>query len=80
METGFLKLLSTRSLTDIAMIKSVLDAGGVRYYIQGENMQYIRPTDEAVLMVAAPDLDAAMELLKPLKFRFHRTSFPRSRD
>ncbi len=75
MDPGFVNLLTTKSLTDIAMIRSVLDAGGVRYFIQGENMLYTRPSDPAVLMVAAPDADAALELLKPLKFRFQRISF-----
>ncbi len=77
MDPGFVNLLTTKSLTDIAMIRSVLDAGGVRYFIQGENMLYTRPSDPAVLMVAAPDVDAALELLKPLKFKFLRISFER---
>jgi len=66
----FVKVLETDSLTDVALIKSVLDSAKVRYYLKGENMKFIRPVDPVLLMVAEADLTKAIELLKPLKLRF----------
>jgi hypothetical protein len=69
-ESRFVKVLETDSLTDIAMIKSVLDGGGIRYYIQGENMKFIRPVDTAHLMVQDEDVKKAVALIKPLKLNY----------
>lgn len=69
-ESRFVKILETGSLTDIALIKSVLDAAGVRYYIQGENMQFIRPVDSAHVMVQDEDVEKAVALIKPLKLNY----------
>lgn len=66
----FVRVLETDSLTDIASIKSTLDAEGVRYYLQGENLKYLRPLDPAVLMVAEEDAHRAIELLSPLKLHY----------
>jgi hypothetical protein len=70
MAKTFVRLLGTNSATDIALIKSVLDAEGVRYFIQGENQSTIRPVDQAVLMVAEDDVTTALDLLRPLKLRY----------
>jgi|WetSurMetagenome_2_1015567.scaffolds.fasta_scaffold498749_1 hypothetical protein len=68
---AFVKILETDSLRDIAMIKSVLDAERVRYFIQGENMKFIRPVvDIAKLMVSEEDAQKVVELLKPLKLNY----------
>lgn len=67
----FVKLLETDSLTDIALIKSALDGGGVHYFLQGENMKFIRPVDPVLLMVAQEDVEKAAELLKALKLSFN---------
>jgi hypothetical protein len=66
--------LEADSIQDIVMIKSVLDAKGIRYFLQGENVQYYRPlfTDPAVLMVAEEDVNRAIELLKILKLEYMR--------
>jgi hypothetical protein len=70
-EPTFIKVLETDSLIDIALIKSVLEGEGVRYFIQGENMAFNRPViDSAVLMVAEGDLQTAVDLLKPLELNF----------
>jgi len=69
-ESTFVKVLVTDSLTDIALIKSVLDAEGVRYFLQGENMMYF--ADPAILMVVEEDVEKAAELLRPLKLKFTR--------
>lgn len=70
MEKTFVKVLETDSLTDIAAIKGVLDAEGVRYFVQGENLRYLRPADPAVLMVVEDDVNTAIELLRPLKLHY----------
>ncbi len=70
-----MRVLETHSLTDVALIKSALDAHDIRYYIQGENMIFIRPLDPAVLMVANEDAKKAFELLEPLKLKYARIIF-----
>jgi hypothetical protein len=74
-EPRFVKVLETGSLTDIAMIKSVLDGGSIRYYIQGENMNLIRPVDSARLMVQDEDVKKAVALIKPLKLNYNAIYF-----
>ncbi len=69
-EPTFVKILETDSLTDIALIKSVLDAEAVEYFVQGENLKFLRPVDHAVVMVAEQDVKRAVEFLKPLKLRY----------
>jgi hypothetical protein len=72
-ESTFVMVLETDSLTDIALIKATLDAEGVRYFIQGENMKYIRPGDQSArLMVRQEDVRKAVDLLKPLNLRYVR--------
>ena len=74
-EQTFVKVLETDSLTDIALIRSALDGQGVRYFLQGENMKFVRPVDPVLLMVAAEDVDKVADLLKPLKLVFSPFKF-----
>jgi hypothetical protein len=74
-ESRIVKVLDTDSLTDIAMIKSVLDGGGIRYYIQGENVRFLRPVDSARLMVQDEDVKKAVALIKPLKLNYNAIYF-----
>jgi hypothetical protein len=69
-ESTFITLLETDSLTDIALIKSVLDAEGVSYFIQGENMRFMQPGVSARLMVQEEDIGKALDLLRPLKLSY----------
>lgn len=56
--TRFVKILETDSLTDIALIRSTLDAKAIRYFIQGENMKSIRPGNQgAILFVFENDVE-----------------------
>jgi hypothetical protein len=71
----FIKVLGTNSLTDIAIIKSVLDAEGIMYFFQGENLLTLRPADPALLMVAENDLEKTIELLRPLKLNYVHSLF-----
>jgi hypothetical protein len=79
-EAPFVKILETDSLTDIALIKSALDSEGVRYFVQGENMKFIRPVDPAVLMVAEEDVQRAVKLLRPLKLSYSGLIFGTTRE
>jgi hypothetical protein len=79
-EAPFVKILETDSLTDIALIKSALDCEGVRYFVQGENMKFIRPVDPAVLMVAEEDVQRAVKLLRPLKLSYSGLIFGTTRE
>lgn len=75
MNQAFVRVLETGSIQDIVLTKSVLEADeGIRYFFQGENVQYYRPlfTDPAVLMVAEEDVKRAIELLKTLKLQYMR--------
>jgi hypothetical protein len=75
-ESTFVMVLETDSLTDIALIKATLNAEGIRYFIQGENMKYIRPGDQSArLMVHQEDVQRAVELLKPLNLRYIQSIF-----
>ncbi len=74
-EPIFVKILETDSITDIVFIKSALDAEDIRYFIQGENMNIIRPVDPAFLMVAEEDAKKAVDLLQPLKLNYSRILF-----
>jgi|GEM_PF-4591320 len=69
-DSKFVKVLETDSLTDIALIKSALDVEDVRYFLQGENMKFIRPVDHVLLMVVEDDVQRVIELLKPLKLNY----------
>ncbi len=69
-EPTFVKILETRSLTDIALIKSTLEGEGIRYFLNGEEMHHIRPLDPVLLMVAQNDAEKAIGLLSPLKLAF----------
>jgi len=71
----FVKILETDSMTDIALIRSVLENQGIEYFIQGENMKHIRNLDPALLMVTQPDAAKAIKLLKPLKLNYTRIVF-----
>ena len=75
-ESKFLKILETDSLSDIALIKSVLDGEGIRYFIQGENLKFLRPWDQpAILMVQDEDAEEAITLLRPLDLKFTHDIF-----
>ncbi len=66
----FVRILETNSKTDIALIKSVLDAGGIPYCLQGENTLHLRPVDPVAVMVADTNVAPAIDLLKPLNLKF----------
>jgi len=69
-ESTFVKILETSSMTDVVLIKSVLDSEDIQYYLQGENTMSVRGGGPVVLMVADIDATKAIEALKPLDLKF----------
>ena len=59
------ELLMTFNQGDIALIKSLLEAEGVVYYLKGENFNLVRPLAEApMFMVREDQLKKAQEVIK----------------
>ena len=69
-DSTYVKVLETDSLSDIALIRGILDAEGIRYFIQGENAKFLQPMGPARLMVAEEDLENATNALKPMKLNY----------
>lgn len=67
----FVPVLSTKSMGDIAIIKSLLDEQGIEYFIQGENMLHVLGSvDMAILNVKEEQADDVKELLKDFEPKF----------
>ena len=65
------EILSTHSQTDIILIKSVLDAEGITYYLQGEYVSpYVMHAIPVRLMVSKEHVARAVEVLKDLDLSF----------
>jgi len=65
--TDYREVLSTYNPFDIAIVKSILDAEGIRYFFQGEQFLYVQPFAlPARLMVETGQAEEAMEILKDL--------------
>ena len=64
-------VLSTFSLGDVAIIKSILDAAGVHYFFKGERfLGLVKPwADPAKLMVKKTQAEEVKSLLKDLKLQ-----------
>ena len=65
---SFVKIYSTPNQGEIAVIKSILDAQGITYYIKGENFGVLYGAANGLssmdVMVADDRRDEAKELLK----------------
>ena len=61
----FIEILSLLGPSDIAVIKSLLDAEGIDYFIQGEFSYY--QTSDVALMVRKDQAEEAKAILKDLK-------------
>jgi hypothetical protein len=63
----YIPLLATYNAGDIALIRSILDAEGIRYHLLGEFFNIVRPlVDPVRLLVDREDLAAAWALLSRL--------------
>jgi hypothetical protein len=73
------EILRTFNPGDVALIRSVLDAEGITYFIKGERFNTIRPlADPAGVMVEVGQADRALEALKALDLSFKAISGRRS--
>ncbi len=76
-QNDLVKLLETDSVTDVALIKSVLEAEGVPHLFQGENIKFIDPfLGPTVLLVPMEYVDTAKDLLGPLQLKYVRMILP----
>jgi hypothetical protein len=75
---NYVHLLSTYNFADIAIIKTVLDGSAIRYYLEGENFNLLRPFVQPVkLYVNHEQAQKAKDLLSDLNFHFLGISLPR---
>ena len=71
-------LLQTQSAGDIAFLKSILDAEGITYFVQGEHVaQYIYHSVPMRLLVDKEELVKAREILKDVKLSTAYSGFKR---
>lgn len=76
----FDEILETYNPGDIAMIRSLLDAAGIDYYIFDENFNNIRPLVEpARLFVARSQEEQAREILRDLDLSYRGINPPGKR-
>ena len=65
------EVLFTYNPADIAMIKSILDAEGITYFVKGEHFTYVSPLADPVrLMVKKEQVVEAKSLLKELNLSY----------
>ncbi|UCG93070.1 MAG: DUF2007 domain-containing protein [candidate division WOR-3 bacterium] len=71
----FVELLKTRSQTEIAVIKSILDSASIKYYFVGKPLGKIYPTltKPARLMVEKRKIETARKLLKESRIKTKET-------
>lgn len=76
----FVHVLSTYNSADIAIIRTYLEAEGIRFFIEGEVFNALRPlVQPARLLVVKRDLAAAQEILADLHLR-HTTHLVLGKD
>lgn len=67
----FEEVLSTFNYGDIAIIRSLLDAEKITYFLKGEHFNQMRPLVEAVrIMVRKDQIQKAKDILKDLKLTY----------
>ena len=67
----FEEVLSTYNLADIALIKSLLEEAGMKYYFQNENFVHLSPLAlPARLMVPKNQAPKTLELLKDVELNY----------
>ena len=72
---NFVPVLTTHDATDVINLKSILDSEEITYFIQGENMKFIRPVDSVTLMVKEDEVKRVLKLLKKIKLNYFRFIF-----
>jgi len=66
-DAKFIPVMETRNAVDIAEIKTVLEAEGITFYIQNEEMSIGYRSRSAKLLVLQDDVDKAVQLLNEMK-------------
>jgi hypothetical protein len=65
------EILATHSPSDRAIIKSILEAEGIQYFLQGEHATtYVYQAIPVRLMVRKDQVEKAVEVLKDLNLSF----------
>ncbi len=71
-DIDFVSVVRTFNPQDIAIIESLLEESGIKYYIQGATSMTTYPlVDPANVMVVKAQADEARELLKDLDLKFY---------
>jgi len=71
------EIFETFNEGDIAMIKSIFEANGIRYFLKDENFHTLRPlVQPVVVMVVDKDVERAKKLLSELKLSIRAFSPP----
>lgn len=65
-EPEFIEILSTFDPALVVIVKSILDAEKVDYYLKGEHLRFIEPIEPVRLMVKRRDATRVKELLSDL--------------
>jgi predicted Zn finger-like uncharacterized protein len=66
----YVQIISSMNQGDLGIIKSMLDDGGIDYFVNGENFLSVDPLIQpARIMVREDQLDEAKEIIK--NFEFH---------
>jgi hypothetical protein len=68
---GLVQLLCTFNPADLAMVRSVLDAEGITYRVEGEHFALVRPLVEpARVLVPEAEAEHAIDLLRHLDLAY----------
>ncbi|MDR3667960.1 MAG: DUF2007 domain-containing protein [Ignavibacteriaceae bacterium] len=71
----YVQMLSSMNQGDLGIIKSMLDDGGIDYFVNGENFLIIDPLIQpARIMVRVDQLEEASEIIKNLNFHIFGVS------
>ena len=65
-DAKFIPVMETRNAVDIAEIKTVLEAEGITFYFQNEEISITYRSRSARLLVLEDDVERAIRLLKDL--------------
>jgi predicted Zn finger-like uncharacterized protein len=77
----YIQILSSMNQGDLGIIKSMLDDGGIDYFVNGENFLSVDPLIQpARIMVSEDQLDEAKEIIKDFEFHIFGVSSNQNDD
>jgi hypothetical protein len=69
------EILRTHNPADIALVRSILDAEDITYFVKGEQLLLMRRlADPAVILVSKGEIEAAKDALKEVDLNFEGIS------